>query len=119
MIYAGSVVGTSFEPAKSNIPKAIDHFRTFIAAEGDIEPIVTLVPNPKNQYDANAIEVHIGYRDKSFMVGHIPKTHNVEMLEKGIPFLRAEIDRFYFNDGADYPFGLAVKVDLLSEPTEA
>ena len=59
MIYQGSVVGTSFEPAKSNIPKAITHFREFIATEGDIEPIVTLVPNPANKFDSNAIEVHI------------------------------------------------------------
>ncbi len=112
MMYEGSVVGTTFEPAKSNIPIAIDYLNTFVDWNSFIEPIVELKHNPLNKYDSNALEVHIGYEGKTFFVGHIPKTHNKQLLDMGLENLNTELDRFYFDDNSN-PFGLAVKISLL------
>ncbi len=110
MLYQGSVVGTTFEPAKTNILVAVDFFRTVTAAHGDVEPVVTLKHNPLNPYDKNAIEVHIGYDLVNYMVGHIPKTHNVRILEAGIDKVKAELERFYI-DALGNAFGLSVIVN--------
>lgn len=110
-VYSGSVVGTSFEPAKSNIPQVLDYLRTIAAEQGEIIPVMKLVHNPENPYDKNAIQVHMGYRNTMFFVGHIPKTHNSKLLEIGLPNVQAEFDRFYFDDNGQ-SFGLAVFINL-------
>lgn len=110
-MYSGSVVGTTFEPAKSNIPLVLDYLRTVAAEKGDFEPLIELVHNPENPYDKNALQVHLGYGDKKFFVGHIPKTHNTQMLDAGLLNLDLSFDRFYFDDSG-HPFGLAIFVDL-------
>lgn len=109
MLYNGSVVGTTFEPAKTNIPILVDYLRTVTAASGEIEPSVSLKHNPLNPYDANAVEVHVGYGLTSYFVGHIPKTYNQKLLEAGLENLTPELNRFFIDDAGN-AFGLSLFV---------
>lgn len=109
-IFNGNIVGVSFEPAKSNIVLLRDCFVDLTQELGEIEPVTRLVHNPNNRYDKNAIEVHVGYGDKSFFVGHIPKTHNELILRIGIENTVSEFLRFNFDPDTYLPVGLAVSV---------
>lgn len=44
-----------------------------MAIDADVCLSVTLIRNPDNQYDANAIEVHVPSLGVDAMVGHVPK----------------------------------------------
>lgn len=110
-IYRGNVVGVSFEPAKSNIPLLRDFLLGTVEEVGEIEPVVNLIHNPNNKYDKNAIEVHVGYGDKTFFVGHIPKTHNELILQIGIENTVREFLCFNFDPDTYAAVGLAVSVN--------
>lgn len=109
MLYNGTVVGVTFEPAKSNIPKLVDYLRSVTAKEGEIEPHVLLVHNPLNKFDSNAIEVHVSYGDVSYFVGHIPKTHNANILQYGIEKVISEVKNFHIDDHGN-AYGLTIFV---------
>lgn len=106
VVYNGRVVGVNFEPNKSNLKKAVEHFRSL--DESQLEPKVRLEHEPTNPYDKNAIKVFVGCAGKEFPVGHIPKTHNEAMLKIGIPNLLTEMTTV--NEMEDQVVGFNIEV---------
>lgn len=91
-LYYGRIVGVNFEPAASNFDKLIKVLDSIPIQCIDIS--VELKHNPLNKYDKNAIEVIIVQSGNKFMVGHIPQTHNVQILEHGINNTESKLVQF-------------------------
>lgn len=72
------VVGTTFAPDFPENLVALCNmvppdYEWYAESEEDIQPIpASLVRNPENEYDANAIEVHVDALGSGSMLGHIP-----------------------------------------------
>ena len=92
-MFQGSIVGVTFEPAKTNLQRAVKFFEIKMKEEG-WEPVVELEHQPDNQYDSNAIRVKIGDKTKLFEVGFIPKTHNQRMLSYGLDNIETTLEDF-------------------------
>lgn len=71
--FTAKIVGVSFVPAYPDNLWALD--RTWAEAGELGEPLpVVLVRNPDNEYDANAIEVHVpALGDEWGMIGHLTR----------------------------------------------
>lgn len=71
--FSTKVVGVSFVPSYPDNLYALD--RSAIEAERDGEPLVAvLVRNPDNEYDANAIQVHVpALGDEWGFIGHLTR----------------------------------------------
>lgn len=103
ILYRGKIAGVSFN--KGELARMVNYFTT---VRGNIEPTVRLEADPANPYDKNAIKVHICHERESFFLGHIPKTHNVQLLEHGIENLNVTIDHPNVHEGKLVGFDLLV-----------
>ena len=75
------VVGVSFVPAYPrnllalNDMAALRYLGDFGDSEHSEEPIpAVLIRNPNNEFDSNAIEVHVPAMGDDGMIGHVPKS---------------------------------------------
>lgn len=87
LVYSGSIVGVTFEPAKSNIIRAVAAYRS-------VKPHVVLEHDPANPYDSEAIRVLFRGAGPDIFVGHIPKPHNSKILALGLNTLNASFERW-------------------------
>lgn len=62
------VAGVSFTP---NYPKNLHKLKEIQTNTGNEHLTVVLIRNPTNQYDTNAIEVHVPALGNNGMVGHV------------------------------------------------
>jgi hypothetical protein len=70
--FATSVVGVSFVPKYPGNLHALSEASDRARLDG--EPLsVVLVRNPKNQYDSNAIEVHVPALGEGGFIGHLTR----------------------------------------------
>lgn len=109
IVYFGKVAGVSYEPAKSNLSKAVKWLKSRMNRK-DFDPKIRLAHNPENKYDKNAIEVHLSESDKEYFIGHVPKTVNIVMLKLGLKNLDAELDSLNEFDGS--VTGATIKVSV-------
>jgi plasmid replication initiation protein len=95
-IFEGSLVGVSFEPARSNLINAYENQHT------DLE----LKHRPENKYDINALSVLASNRH----IGWVPKPHNKELLKYGTDRLHVEFE--YWNVYEGRVVGACVEIGL-------
>ena len=96
VLFEGSIVGVSFEPAKTNLSAAYDMGLTHI----------DLIPELDNPYDMNALAVIIG----GARVGYIPKPHNQILLQYGASRLKPIFMQWNLFEGE--AVGLKIRVEL-------
>lgn len=86
IIYLGKVVGTTYEPAKSNLKEFVHTL--YKMSKSNIKPSdieMKLIHEKDNQYDPNALRVMANLKGHgTWEVGYIPKTDNYKILEIGI-----------------------------------
>jgi hypothetical protein len=80
---------------------------------------VLLVRNPANEYDANAIEVHVPLLGRNSMVGHIPRERAARLaplMDSGTKGVEAEVDFVAVSPENPKQPGLSVKVRVFDLP---
>lgn len=114
-LYEGSIVGVTFEPAKSNLS---NFFKLHQGGFLFNNVVIGLLPDKENKHDKSAIKVKLTtIHGDEFTTGFIPKTHNKLLLNHGLENLRTEIVRV--NEDLDgNPIGLTIRVSRVAENEE-
>ncbi len=98
ILFSGKIVGTSFEPAKSNLQELLTPFLAGldIGERGEVLSGlgVKLIHITDNPYDPNAIRVYFEIGNKSWEVGWIPRFANTKILEYGIENTESSLTDF-------------------------
>jgi hypothetical protein len=97
-IFSGSLKGTSFEPAKSNLQALLTPFlaNLEVTERGKLlsELVIELTHIKDNPYDPNAIRVTFHINDMHWEVGWIPKFINTKILEVGLDNVECKLQDF-------------------------
>ena len=115
IIYHGPVKGVTFEPARSNLRKLVKFLQGLVREGEQFEIVAKLEHEPDNRYDPNAIEVRVGVGEALFFVGHIPSTHNVQILEAGLDNVTVKVEKFNSMDDEIKGINIVVKGNKIDQ----
>ena len=86
---------------------------------GHIEPLpVVLIRNPENEYDANAIEVHVPGLGREGMIGHVPAPIAARLaptLDGGADYHAAVVAVLIHPDNPSNP-GIEIRLERVADP---
>lgn len=111
-VFTGSVVGVSFEPAKTNLKKFVQHLQSI--PEDEIKPEIHIEHQPENEYDKNAVRVVARQEERTWELGWLPKEIAKRVVQIcGIGNCKASM--IDFNVMEDVIVGLTIKVVQITE----
>jgi len=101
--FESKVVGVSFAPGYPDNIHTLEKVAGRAFIEGGEGVTATLIRNPNNEFDENAIEVHVSALGDDSMIGHLPRDLSSKiapMMDNGLAW-DATIKNVYVNP--DHP----------------
>ena len=109
--FAAKVVGVSFVPGYPDNITSLRDLADEAARLGERMTAV-LIRNPKNEYDSNAIEVHVPALGDNGMIGHVERPLAARMapeIDQGTRFLAEVVNVLINPDHPDRP-GISINM---------